>query len=187
MRSDKQNPFRMSHLKVESNLLAHQVFAPTMSQLKLAIAMELRAEGFYKVVFDEVVEDGGRKVRVHVLGDDEVGLRLAVICINRADRLVVGSLADDVEAVQRALGEDCEVTIAIPITLLDKAGEIFGITSRIFLLDTEYRVWTHACDSAYTKMVKKVMLSECQDDPPEVNEDLQAKPCRRWQTIEYVI
>ncbi|MEM3361339.1 MAG: hypothetical protein QXV85_09075, partial [Candidatus Bathyarchaeia archaeon] len=93
-------------------------------------------------------------------------------------------LSDAVEAVQRALGEDGDVAIAIPISLLDKAGGIFGITRRMFLVDGELRVWTHLRDNAYTEMIKRIMLSQRQDSASDDKDDIQ-QSCG-WEGLDYV-
>ncbi|MCX8153614.1 MAG: hypothetical protein N3E52_04180 [Candidatus Bathyarchaeota archaeon] len=159
--------------------------SPTMTQLKLSIAMELRSEGYSKVFFDKVIEAFGRKARVHVLAEDELGCSLAVICMNKPGELDLGGLSDAVEVVQRSLGEDGEVAIAIPVGLLGKARKIFGITRKVFLVDEELRVWTHLCDRAYTGMIKHVMLSQRQNGALDDKEDLPSS-CE-WQNLDYVV
>lgn len=159
-------------------------FSLTMNQLKLSIALELRSEGFNKVFFDREVEAFGRKVKVHVLAEDELGGCLAVICVNRVGGLDPVSLSDAVEVVQRALGEDADVAIAMPINLLNKAKEIFGITRKMFLVDGELRVWTHLRDNAYTEMIKRVMLSQRRDGAPDDKDGMQHS-CR-WESLGYV-
>lgn len=131
-----------------------------LASLKLAVALELKAEGYKHIKFDKIVESNCSKVKIHVLGEDELGIRLAVLCINRLEGLNISGLTEAVEVVQRAIGEDGDVAIAIPIVLLEKANDIFDVTDRVFLVDTEYRVWTYSSDSAYTKVIKYAMLRQ---------------------------
>jgi len=112
----------------------------TLSQIKLAVALELRAEGFETVVFDRVVEFGGQRVRVHVLCEDEDGFCLAVYCVNRAELMKVERVFEVVNIMSRC-GYD--VAIAFPLTLLERAAEIIGMTNRVFMVDSEGRVWIH--------------------------------------------
>lgn len=94
-------------------------------------------------------------------------------------------MSDTVEVIQKALGEDVDVAIAMPINLLNKAKEIFGITRKMFLVDGELRVWTHPRDDAYTEMIKHAMLSQRRDDAPDNKDGLQDS-CR-WESLGYVV
>jgi len=114
----------------------------TLSQIKLAVALELRAEGFETVVFDRVVEFGGRKVRVHVLCEDEDGVRLAVYCIHRANLMDPHEVFAAINAIRNGI-EECTVALAFPLVLLPRASPIIGMTSRVFMVDSEGRVWNH--------------------------------------------
>ncbi|MEM1883596.1 MAG: hypothetical protein QXE14_03230, partial [Candidatus Bathyarchaeia archaeon] len=42
----------------------------TLSQIKLSVALELKAEGYENVFFDEVVEFKGRRAKAHVFCED---------------------------------------------------------------------------------------------------------------------
>ncbi|MGB9959863.1 MAG: hypothetical protein ACPLKQ_05020 [Candidatus Bathyarchaeales archaeon] len=160
---------------------------PTMNQLKLAIALELKAEGYSAIIFDKVIETKKGKVRVHVFGEDTLGV-LAVVCINRLEQLNLSSLVDSVEGIQQVLGEDGDVAIAMPMHLINKADDIFGITGKVYLVDNAFRVWTHLCDNAYTKMIKHVILSQQQLTLSEKNgENLQIKLQHGCQSVKYVI
>ncbi|MGB9959694.1 MAG: hypothetical protein ACPLKQ_04140 [Candidatus Bathyarchaeales archaeon] len=172
MRKPK-NKFRTTVAKLHYTREYNADFSITMNQLKLCIALELKSEGFDKVFFDRGVEALGRKVRVHVLAEDELGECLAVICVNRVGGLDPLGLSDAVEVVQRALGENGDVAIAIPVSLLNKAKEIFGIARKMFLVDRELRVWTHLRDNAYTEMIKHVMFSQRRDSAPDDKDDMQ--------------
>ena len=114
----------------------------TLSQIKLAVALELRAEGFETVVFDRVVEFGGRKVRVHVLCEDEDGVRLAVYCIHRANLMDPHEVFAAINAIRNGI-EECTVALAFPLVLLPRASPIIGMTSRVFMVDSKGRVWNH--------------------------------------------
>jgi len=123
--------------------------------LKLAAALELRSEGYSRISFDRPIESCVGKVRIHVLGEDELGLRMAVYCINREHELDPNEVLDIVTAIQQNIGDDGDVAIAIPINLLDKAREIFGFTPRVFLIDYEMRVWVHSHAGGVTRILKK--------------------------------
>ncbi|MEM3627589.1 MAG: hypothetical protein QXZ25_06140 [Candidatus Bathyarchaeia archaeon] len=181
---ETENKFKTTVAKLHGTQDYNVISSLNMNQLKLSIALELRSEGFNKVFLDKVFEAFGRKVRVHVFAEDELGECLAVICVNKVGGLDPVGLSDAVEAVQRALGEDGDVAIAIPISLLDKAGGIFGITRRMFLVDGELRVWTHLRDNAYTEMIKRIMLSQRQDSASDDKDDIQ-QSCG-WEGLDYV-
>jgi hypothetical protein len=125
-----------------------------LSELKLSVALELKLEGYDHITFDKVIDINSTKAWVHVLAEDELGLSLAVICINRPGNLDPNALLDLVSAVQRKLGEDCEVAVAIPLTLLNKAADIYGLTPRIFLVDDKLRVWIHSCRHGITDAIR---------------------------------
>jgi hypothetical protein len=126
----------------------------SLDTLKLSVALELKLEGYTHIAFDKVIDINSTKARVHVLAEDELGLSLAVICINRPGNLDPNALLDLVSVLQRKLGEDCEVAVAIPLTLLNKAADIYGLTPRIFLVDDRLRVWIHSCRHGITDAIR---------------------------------
>jgi len=123
--------------------------------LKLAAALELRSEGYSRISFDRPIESCIGKVYIHVLGEDALGFRIAIYCINKAQELNPNRVLDIVTEIQQDIGDDGDVAIAIPINLLDKAKEIFGFTPRVFLIDHEMRVWVHSRASGVTQMFKQ--------------------------------
>lgn len=160
----------------------------SLTSLKLTIALELKAEGYTHIEFDKVVELNSRRAKIHVLGRDEIGDCLAVLCINRLKEVNLNILADTVEVVQKNFGEDGDVAIAIPISLLEEAGALFGITNRVFLVDHECRVWSHSCDNAYVKMIKYAMMRHGGENCPSENcESIYAVPWRAQQFIGYIV
>jgi hypothetical protein len=126
--------------------------------LKLAAALELRSEGYSRISFDKPIESCLGKVYIHVLGEDALGFRMAIYCINKAQELNPNRVLDIVTEIQQDIGDDGDVVIAIPINLLDKAKEIFGFTPRVFLIDYEMRVWVHSRASGVTQMFKQNWL-----------------------------
>ncbi|MEM3640569.1 MAG: hypothetical protein QXH37_01410 [Candidatus Bathyarchaeia archaeon] len=60
---------------------------PTMNQLKLAIATELKSEGYNIVMFDKPIEACGRRIIAHVYCEDNLGLRIAVARAALTDRI----------------------------------------------------------------------------------------------------
>jgi hypothetical protein len=114
----------------------------SISQLKLAVALELKAEGYDTIIFDRVISAHGRKMKVHVYCEDEVGTRIAVLCLNKSEDLKPGEVFETVEFIESHI-EDCRVALALPIALLPRACEIIGLTGRVYLVDFEGRVWVH--------------------------------------------
>jgi hypothetical protein len=114
----------------------------TINQLKLSIAMELKCEGYSTVIFDKLIEACGRKIRVHVYCEDELGLRMAVYCINKSSQIKPHEIFDIVELVRNGV-EDCDVALAFPLALLPKAQVLIGLTTRVYTLDDYGRVWIH--------------------------------------------
>lgn len=114
-----------------------------LSAMKLSVAIELYFEGYTKVSFDRILMYGNRKVRVHVLAEDEVGLKVAAYCVNRINNVVSMEVSAVIDAFDRVFCDDCEVVIAIPLNLLSKAEDIIGLTGRIFAVDDDGRLWIH--------------------------------------------
>jgi len=102
----------------------------TLNQLKLSAASEFRADGF-DVTFDRVVEFSGRRIKFHVYCEDVLGTRVAAICLNEVNDVRIREIFDVVDLV-RFSGEDIEVVVCFPISLLNRARVLIGITSRVF-------------------------------------------------------
>lgn len=117
-------------------------FTPTLNQLKLSIAMELKSEGYSTIVFDKLIETCGRIVRAHVYCEDELGLRMAVYCINKPSQVRPNEILDVIELIKSSV-EDCDVALAFPLTLLRKAEVLIGLTGKVYMLDSDGRVWIH--------------------------------------------
>jgi|GEM_PF-2698208 len=150
---------KSQHRVISNKCTKRTTAAMPLNELKLAIALELKLEGYTYITFDKVVDIDYAKARVHVLAEDELGLSLAVICINRSENLDPNTLLDLVSDVQRKLGEDCEVAIAIPLALLDKAADVFGFTPRMFMVDNKFRVWVHYGRHGVTDEIRSNLLS----------------------------
>lgn len=117
------------------------------------------------------------RAKIHVLGRDEIGGCLTVLCINRLREINLKALADTVEAVQRGLGKDCDVAIAIPISRLKRQGISSGIIKRMLLVDHECRVWSHLCDDA----------RRGENRPSEDGEGIYVVSWRAQQFVEYIV
>jgi len=115
---------------------------PTMSQLKLSVALELKSEGFSTIVFDKLIDVCGRRIKVHVYCEDELGLRVAVYCINSIGQVRPNEISSIVELIRQNV-DDCEVALAFPMALFPKAEVLIGLTSRVYMLDEGGRVWVH--------------------------------------------
>ncbi|MDW8024235.1 MAG: hypothetical protein RMJ15_11000 [Nitrososphaerota archaeon] len=115
---------------------------PTMNQLKLCIAMELKSEGFSTVVFDKLLEVYDRRIKVHVYGEDELGLRIAVYCVNRPCHVKPNEILDIVNLIRSGI-EDCDVALAFPLVMLDRAKVLIGLTSKVYMIDDDGKVWVH--------------------------------------------
>ncbi|MEM3588169.1 MAG: hypothetical protein QXO71_12725 [Candidatus Jordarchaeaceae archaeon] len=139
----------------------------TLNQLKLAVALELRSEGYENIVFDKVIECFGRKIRIHIFAEDELGSRIAVHCVNRTADMNPRAIFDLIHSI-RSNVEDCEVTLVFPLSLLSRASAIIGMTSRIFAVDHEGRVWVHY-PFEDTRLVKA--LREAFEDTTEDESD----------------
>jgi len=153
----------------------------TLSQIKLAVALELRAEGFETISFDRVVEFGGRKVRVHVLCEDEDGVRLAVYCIHRANRMDPHEVFAAINAIRNGI-EDCTVALAFPLALLPRASPIIGMTSRVFMVDSKGRVWNHypwqgsRLIDVFREAEENLLKGEEEDEDPPAIVDQGTRP-----------
>lgn len=139
-----KEPLRYERKSNRENSM-HKVKAdstPTMNQLKLAIATELKSEGYNIVMFDKPIEACGRRTIAHVYCEDNLRLRIAVYCINRPSQVRPDEILDTIELIKNSV-EDCDVALAFPLALLPKARVLIGLTSRVYILDDDGRVWVH--------------------------------------------
>jgi hypothetical protein len=116
----------------------------SLNMMRVAAAIELRYEGYDKIEFDRVIEYGNYKARVHIVGEDPLGIVTAIYCINRREALDPNRVMDVINLIEVVLGDECEVVLAIPLELIDDARDIIGITRRTFLIDKCGRVWVHS-------------------------------------------
>jgi len=136
---------------------------PTVDKLKLYIAMELKSEGFSTVVFDKLIDAHGWKVKVHVYCEDELGLCVAIYCVNSPRQVKPKEISGIVELIRQNV-EGCEVALAFPMALLPKAKVLIGLTSRVYMLDEDGRVWVHYPWSVYDKASSKHLDHENLED-----------------------
>jgi len=111
--------------------------------LKLAVALSLKLDGYDIVEFDKLIEFGGQKIRIGIFAEDFIGCRIAVWCISRASDLKSNRMALALDLMGKALGEDCTVAVAIPISLINYVDELIGLTYRIYRVDETGKVWLH--------------------------------------------
>ncbi|MEM3551177.1 MAG: hypothetical protein QXN87_05475 [Candidatus Bathyarchaeia archaeon] len=156
--------------------------------IKLAVAFSVRQEGYANIQFDKSLEFGSQKMRIHVLAKDAIGLKVAVYCVNRERELNPNELMDIVTAIQHEVGDDGDVAIAIPINLLDKAKDIFGLTPRVFLVDYDMRVWTYSHAGGVTQMLKPDWLGADEPDAFVESEDKSELPNgARLHSLQYIV
>jgi len=163
------------------------------SAIKLAVALQLRSEGYDEIAFDKPIDTCVGRVYIHVLAEDPLELKVAVYCINKVEEINPNRLLDIVTAIQQIIGDDGDVAIAMPINLLSKAGQIFGMTPRVFLVDYEMRVWVYThYHSGVTRALKRDLL-EMKGQEGGLDEDegqQQETPCldaAKACNIEYVV
>lgn len=157
----------------------------TMNQLKLAVAMELRYEGYNKIVFDKIIEVNNRKIQIHVYCEDELESRVAVYCVNRADRIRPNDIMDIVDLIGRGV-EDCDVAIAFPLILLPKAKILIGLTRKVYLLDNDCRVWVHYPWNVIRKEIPWVHLNAADIESKEDFEVFDNQAARTQMRLSYV-
>ena len=133
--------------------------------IKLTVAFAVKQDGYANIQFDKSLESCNQRIHIHVLAEDAIGLKLAVYCVNKECELNSNGLLDIVTEIQHMIGDDGDVAIAIPINLLDKAKDIFGLTPRVFLVDYDMRVWTYFHAGGVTRLLKSNWLEV--DDPDE--------------------
>lgn len=126
----------------------------TLDAIKLAVALELKLNGYTYITFDKTINMYGKKAKIHVTAEDELGVRYAVICINNPAKLDPDELIDMIRAIQPEVGDGGEVAIAIPIDLIDEAKDVFGLTRRMFLVDYELRVWISTSPRSVVDLIK---------------------------------
>lgn len=129
----------------------------TLDDIKLAVALDLKLNGYVHIKFDKPILVHGRKEKIHIHAEDDLGISYAVICISSPAKLDPNSLIDVLSAIQAEIGEEGEAAITIPIHLLDKAKDLFGLTRQMFLVDYELRVWTSTSPRSVADFIKAKM------------------------------
>jgi hypothetical protein len=142
----------------------------SLNMMRAVAAIELRYEGYDKIEFDKIIEYSNYKACVHVVGEDPLGIVTAIYCINRREALNPNRIMDVISLIEAAMGDECEVVLAIPLELIDDARDIIGITKRTFLIDRCGRVWVY---SAYHGL-KPGSLCLQEEDADEEEEALLA-------------
>lgn len=131
--------------KVKSGRSARRTL--TLNHIKLAVAMELRADGYGTIVFNRVLGTYDRRIRVHVYCEDELAQRLAVYSVNKPCQVKPNDVLDVISAIGKGI-RDCDVAIAFPTSLLPKAEALIGMTNNVFMVDDSGRVWVRRCGCA---------------------------------------
>ncbi len=129
----------------------------TLGDLKLAVALDLKLNGYVHITFDKPILIHGRKEKIHIHAEDDLGISYAVICISSPAKLDPNSIIDALSAIQAEIGEEGEVALAIPISLLDKVKDLFGLTRQMFLVDYELHVWTSTSPRSVADLIKAKM------------------------------
>lgn len=111
--------------------------------LKLAVALQLKIEGYETVVFNKDIKTGSKSVVLDVFGEDYVGSTIAVYCVTKAKKAEERHLNDVACAILDGLGEDCLIAFAYPLKLISLVRNAIGLANRIYLIDGEGRVWCH--------------------------------------------
>jgi len=111
--------------------------------MKLAVALQLKVEGYESVVFNKVVKVGGKSVVIDVFAEDCLGSMVAVYCVNRTDKAEEGHLNDVACTILDGLGEECLIAFAYPLRLVGLVRNAIGLANRIYMVDDEGRVWRH--------------------------------------------
>ena len=132
----------------------------SMAALKLAVALQLKQEGYVEVVFDKPVEACGKRVKMHVFAEDEIGTCAVVWCITKPSQIRYDRLAEIFDIVEAGLGLDCKVAVAIPISLIGYVDRLIGLTYRVYMLDMEGKVWVHDAAWPRTKILPPIGLVE---------------------------
>jgi len=119
-----------------------------LNSLKLSVALRLRIEG-YKVEFNKVLGEHGKRIRVPIFGEDHLGLYRAVFCATKVSQLTrVDNLRTAADAIRSIYEGRCEIVLAVPLNLRDKACEVapwLGIQT-IYAVDGKGRVWVYEDD-----------------------------------------
>ena len=134
--------------------------AVSLMTLKLAVALQLKQEGYVEVVFDKPVESYGKRVRVHVFAEDELGARVVVWCITKAFQIKYDYLAEIFDIIKNELGSECMIAIAMPISLMGYVDGLIGLTYRIYMLDLTGKIWVHDAVRPHTKTMSFIGLLE---------------------------
>jgi len=134
--------------------------AVSLITLKLAVALQLKQEGYVEIVFDKPVEAYGKQVRVHVFAEDELGARVVVWCITKAFQIRHDHLAEIFDIIKTELGLDCRIAIAIPISLMGYVDGLIGLTYRIYMLDMTGKIWVHDAVWPRTRTLPVIDLVE---------------------------
>lgn len=152
----------------------------TLNQIKLAVAMELKADGYSTIVFDRVLNYSDRKFKVHVYCEDELGQQLAVYCLNKPCQVKPNDVLDIINAIGNEV-MDCDVAIAFPTSLLPKAEVLIDMTSSVFMVDDSGRVWVHHPWSGMRGVAVQTPLVSCGIDAEDEEHDMSGMAIRSSQ------
>ena len=132
--------------------------AVSLMTLKLAVALQLKQEGYVEVVFDKPVESYGKRVKVHVFAKDELGARVVVWCITKAFQIKYDYLAEIFDIIKNDLGSECMIAIAMPISLIGYVDGLIGLTYRVYMLDMTGKIWVHDAVWPCTRILPVIEL-----------------------------
>jgi len=138
--------------------------AVSLITLKLAVALQLKQEGYVEIVFDKPVEAYGKKVKVHVFAEDEIGARVVVWCITKASQIKYDYLAEIFDIIKNELGSECIIAIAMPISLIGYVDGLIGLTYRIYMLDLTGKIWVHDAVWPRTRILPVIELMKESSD-----------------------
>ena len=141
-----------------SKTRASKKMTVSMAALKLTVALQLKQEGYVEVVFDKPVESYGRRVRVHVFAEDELGARVVVWCITKASQIKYDYLAEIFDIIKNELGSECIIAIAMPISLIGYVDGLIGLTYRVYILDMTGKIWVHDAVWPRTRILPVIEL-----------------------------
>jgi len=117
--------------------------------VKLAVALQLRSEGYETVTFNRIVKDRGRSIVIDIFAEDCLGSQVAVYCVFSAHEAKEENLNDVALAIVDEFGEECLIAFAFPLRLIGLVGNAIGLAHRIYVVDKACRVWCHDPDGSF--------------------------------------
>jgi hypothetical protein len=150
-----------------------QTWKVKKNSLQLAVGLELRLDG-YNVTFDKVIRGVHERVCVDIFAEDEFEARIAVCCAEKTN-VLNQRLKSLLNVIVESHGADCEVAVAIPVTMMDLVDELLKYVFKVYMVDFCGRVWLY--DGGKGGVHPAIKIVEPQKRLCNCKQVSETKPC----------